>query len=300
MANPVELAKLARTTLAQALEALQSTPETPEALMDIAEPIARTMGVLHRIEKSGGATAEQCSEALDNVRGALDLLQSAPAHEAVDAAMEAVAGSLSKLFALSKSVTPSSPPLGQGTVKMDPSIEDDIDLQATIPIQSKPRAARVEASAPVQAAPKPMVEAPTQPIPEPVAHAVGDPRGLRVPGMTDAPVPASGIQHVDVELGAHSSSNFYKGLSGNDVVDHGGIFVATYTIPKIGTPVALRVLFPGDLEFSGDAMVQWTREPRSGESDPGFGAKFTRITQEGRELIHRYVRNREPMFYDDL
>ena len=109
MANPVELAKLARTTLAQALEALQSTPETPEALMDIAEPIARTMGVLHRIEKSGGATAEQCSEALDNVRGALDLLQSAPAHEAVDAAMEAVAGSLSKLFALSKSVTPSSP-----------------------------------------------------------------------------------------------------------------------------------------------------------------------------------------------
>ena len=76
--------------------------------------------------------------------------------------------------------------------------------------------------------------------------------------------------------------------------------MATYTIPKIGTPVALRVLFPGDLEFSGDAMVQWTRVPRSGESDPGFGAKFTRITQEGRELIHRYVRNREPMFYDDL
>jgi hypothetical protein len=64
--------------------------------------------------------------------------------------------------------------------------------------------------------------------------------------------------------------------------------------------VALRILLPGDLEFEADAVVQFTRETRSGEAVPGFGAKFTRISAEGRQLVYRYVRNREPMFYDDM
>ena len=33
---------------------------------------------------------------------------------------------------------------------------------------------------------------------------------------------------------------------------------------------------------------------------PGFGAQFTEITPEARQLVYRYVRNREPMFHDDL
>jgi len=105
-----------------------------------------------------------------------------------------------------------------------------------------------------------------------------------------------------VELGAHSTSNFYKGLGGNDVIEAGGLFVATYKIPKIGTNVMLRVLLPGDYEFVASGVVQWTREPStSGEgADPGFGARFTQITPEGRQLVYRYTRNREPMFYDDL
>lgn len=122
----------------------------------------------------------------------------------------------------------------------------------------------------------------------------------RVPGTTDAPLPPTAAPTVDVELGAHSGSNFYKGLSGNDVIDHGGIFVATYKIVEAGKPVALRIHLPGDLEFEGDAIVQWTRDTRSGESEPGYGAKFTRISAEGRQLVYRYVRNREPMFYDDM
>jgi len=32
----------------------------------------------------------------------------------------------------------------------------------------------------------------------------------------------------------------------------------------------------------------------------GFGARFTQITPEARQLIYRYVRNREPLFHDDL
>jgi Tfp pilus assembly protein PilZ len=110
--------------------------------------------------------------------------------------------------------------------------------------------------------------------------------------------------NVLVELGAHSVSNFYKGLGGNDVIDHGGIFVATYKIPKIGAHVQLRILLPGDYEFIATGVVQWIREPNTGtdtqDAEPGFGARFTQITPEGRQLVYRYTRNREPMFYDDL
>lgn len=103
---------------------------------------------------------------------------------------------------------------------------------------------------------------------------------------------------VDVELGTHSASNFYKGLGGNDVIEHGGIFVATYKVLRIGTPVLLRVLLPGDYEFRASGVVQWTRE--GGSAEPGFGARLTQINSEGRQLVYRYTRNREPMFYDDL
>ena len=60
--------------------------------------------------------------------------------------------------------------------------------------------------------------------------------------------------------------------SSGTVIEHGGIFAATYKIPKIGTAVNLRVLLPGDYEFTATAVVQWTREGREGDSDPGFGA----------------------------
>ncbi len=114
----------------------------------------------------------------------------------------------------------------------------------------------------------------------------------------DRPSQSGGTAKVDVELGIHSASNFYKGLGGNDVIEHGGIFVATYKVLKINTPVTLRVLLPGDYEFTASAVVQWTRE--GGSSEPGYGARFTQISQEARQLVYRYTRNREPMFYDDL
>lgn len=72
-------------------------------------------------------------------------------------------------------------------------------------------------------------------------------------------------------------------------------------IPKIGSAVRLRVSMPGGYEFEANALVQWAREADPfGDSQPGFGAKFTEISQEARQLVYRYVRNREPLFHDDL
>jgi len=107
---------------------------------------------------------------------------------------------------------------------------------------------------------------------------------------------------VEAELGAHSATNFYKGLSGNDVIDSGGIFIATYQIPPIGQDLIIKVSLPGGYEFEAMGIVKWTRDaPNSGaDAPPGFGAQFTQISPEGRQLVYRYVRNREPLFHDDF
>jgi hypothetical protein len=114
--------------------------------------------------------------------------------------------------------------------------------------------------------------------------------------------PSGDFSPVTAELGAHSPSNFYKGLSGNDIIDHGGLFVSTYRLPKIGQPVRLRVSLPGGYEFEANAVVRWRREASDAGNDapPGFGAQFTEITAEARQLVYRYVRNREPLFHDDF
>jgi Tfp pilus assembly protein PilZ len=135
--------------------------------------------------------------------------------------------------------------------------------------------------------------------PAPAAYA--QPAAVARPG---APA-AGGVPRFEAELGAHSPTNFYKGLSGNDVIESGGLFIATYQIPAIGTQIVLHVSLPGGYEFESQAVVRWTREaPNSGvgpqEAPPGFGAQFTQISAEGRQLVYRYVRNREPLFHDDF
>jgi Tfp pilus assembly protein PilZ len=105
---------------------------------------------------------------------------------------------------------------------------------------------------------------------------------------------------IEAALGAHSVTNFYKGLSGNDIIEHGGLFVGTYMLPKLGSPVRLRVSLPGGYEFEALGVVKWRREAGEGDAQPGFGANFTQISAEAKQLIYRYVRNREPIFYDDL
>jgi hypothetical protein len=65
--------------------------------------------------------------------------------------------------------------------------------------------------------------------------------------------------------------------------------------------VNLRVHLPGGYQFDCAAVVRWTRDsPDNPDAPPGFGAQMLGITAEQRGLIQRYVRNREPLFYDDF
>ena len=396
MSEAAQLARAAREHLAAALKALQTNTNAPPELLDVAEPIAEAMSVLHRIERTDGANLDGRELALVNVRAALEKLQKVPTHHpATEVVMEAVASSLSKVHALTRYVpslqapvvaTPPRPqpqpiaappavqqvpiapapqpvmtqavaqpipssaarapaPVAQSQGAMGPKgtlIQLDSQqnpfgtvpapvaaqpaarpqpaapqayapppqqsLGATLPIQAESYAPHTHPAPPQQAyqpPPPQQAQAPVayaqpaqQPPPPPQRPApTAQPGPPRDSSTTVPATPTAG--RIDVELGIHSTSNFYKGLGGNDVIEAGGIFVATYKVPKLGATVNLRVLLPGDYEFNAIAVVQWTRA--AGDvSDPGFGARFTQITAEGRQLVYRYARNREPMFYDDL
>jgi hypothetical protein len=328
MSDPVTAARAARENLARGLGALQM-PGVPPQLMSVAEPVAHAMSALHRIEAShGAAVAEAGPAALVAARQALATLQvSAGQHPAVDQALEAIAGSLSLIHQLAQPQAPAVSPFAGTVAGGQPGYQPHA-APATQPSQAMayqprpeqaPQVAYAQPPVQQQAAPPawqpqtPGYPAPAAPpaYPQPAAAAppayaqpaaaapaYAQPAAAR-PAAAAAP---AGSLRVEAELGAHSSTNFYKGLSGNDVIDSGGIFVSTYQIPEIGQTLSMRVSMPGGYEFEAVGVVRWTREaPNSGsDGQPGYGAQFTQITPEGRQLVYRYVRNREPLFHDDL
>jgi hypothetical protein len=307
VSDPATSAKTARESLAKGLNALQSDPNVPAALVELAAPIAQAMGALHQIERSGGSQLMPHAEtALTNVRNALAQLQAQPAsHPAVAAAMESVAASLGLVHSLHKAAA-------QPVQRTQPVAAQPMHQAPQQLAPQQPAAPPAPHAQPQQFRPQPVLQ--QQPFPQPAPQQVGhaahpqpqpmfNPPAKATPSIpVPAPPNAQNLPVIDAALGAHSPTNFYKGLSGNDIIDHGGLFVQTYMIPKIGSPVRLRVSLPGGYEFEANAVVQWSREQSDGGNDapPGFGAKFTDITPEARQLVYRYVRNREPLFHDDL
>ena len=320
MSDIATTAKNARESLARGLSALQSDPSVPPQVIDLATPIAQAMSALHQIERSNGTQLVPHAEnALNNVRSALSALQSQPQQlAAVAQAMEAVAGSLGLVHAINKRVgqqpaaPQQQPPMQAAYAPTAPQPQYQPQQQQQFPPPQQQQQAQQRGGPygpppqqqPVQPVARDPFAPPQQQAParSPMAATGLAPGGVNPfppSGRPPAPAPADGAHLIAADLGAHSPTNFYKGLSGNDIIDHGGLFVSTYMIPKIGTPVRLRVSLPGGYEFEANAIVQWARE-QGGDAPPGFGAKFTQITPEARQLVYRYVRNREPLFHDDL
>jgi hypothetical protein len=299
--------------------------------MSIAEPISNAMGALFQIERSGGTAATTNGPvALEATRRALSLLQQQPSnHPAVQQALEAVAGSLSLIHSLASGKQPAapapprapapaaaSPPYAHAPKPQPHAPSPQTQPHAAAHRQPQPEPARPPVNAPVQSpqayaatyvAPPVQATAPQGTPYQPTVlaqHAVAPVAGPAAAPATPGLAQNGPAGRVDAELGAHSASNFYKGLSGNDVVEHGGIFISTYNIPRIGQSITVHVSMPGGYEFDALAIVRWTRD--TGDSSqgqsapPGFGAQFTQITPEARQLVYRYVRNREPLFHDDL
>lgn len=274
MSDTLAMAKAAREALARALSALQTDANAPPDWMEVAEPVSEAMGALFRIERAQGAFPAEAALALDQTRKALAMLQGRPAGlPTIDAAMESVAAALGQVHALHR-------------LAQDP---------APVPLVTR---AHPPAPAPAAPPPAPAPAHPPAPWPAPVPAPAPSPAPV-APALAHAPAPAH-APRTEVALAPNSPSNVYLGFGGSDIVAHGGVFVATYDIPKIGESVWLHILLPGGYELDAHGVVHWTRETEGEGAEPGYGVRITQITSEGRELLARYARNREPIFYDDV
>ncbi len=329
MSDRVSSARQAREGLAKGLGALQG-PGVPDSLQAVAEPVAEAMGQLHRIESSGGQAAGECAPAaLESARKALGLLQAQGDNPAVMNAMEAVAGSLGLIHGLTKPTSggpPKAVPI-TAPMKEQPAAAAPV-AQPVEPKRKQPSPEPVE----------PMVPTPRAdaiPLADPASNGQGSDQG-RDPLAATAPAPAQSAQtqstlestarqdrtelptephgsppqaqraaagpepalEIEASLAANSDSNFFLGLSGSDVIEHGGVFVATYNAPPMGSDLMVHVLLPGGFEFRARGVIAWTRTSRTGI--PGCGIRFTQIDDQGAGLVRRYVRKREPLLHDDL
>jgi hypothetical protein len=257
----------ARQSLTRGLEALQARDAAP-GLLTAAQPIARALGALFEIEAAPQSVARAAADsALEALREGLRSLQ-LPEHlesPAAELAMTAVAEALGAVVEVAR----------------------ELEERATaIPPSPSPQAPTREDTAAVDA-----------PILASLATAQVDQH--QRPHVGKPPLRA-----VEAALGAHSASNFYKGLAGGDVLASGGLFVATYQLPDVGQRLLLKVSMPGGYEFEATGVVAWTRDientSSASEAISGFGAQLDVVSEEGRGLIQRYVRNREPLFHDDL
>ncbi len=99
---------------------------------------------------------------------------------------------------------------------------------------------------------------------------------------------------VEVELGVHSESNFFTGITGD--ISDGGLFVATHVPLKVGVDVTVKFTLPACPEVTAKAVVVWVSDPLAGK--PGMGVRFTELRPEDEALIHRFIAKREPLYYD--
>ncbi len=342
MTDVITQAHRARTQLAQALTVLQ-LDDVPAHVQEVAGIVAQAMSLLHRIETKG-EQAPAATQALSFLRSALNQLQAPEnAHPATETALEVVAGSLGLVHQLSQSfvpqvkAAPGSPPMlaptpvapprhpptptpQPVTARAEQAPETPLAIAATQAVSRDHKAPAALDPAPKlnhrassEEDPIPLSRVsspPTLPSAPPAAPAErpSDNPGQRIsnnPGALPPIAAQPGESFVEAALGAYSTTNFYKGLSGNDIIDAGGLFIATYTPPEMGEKVRVNVSLPGGFEFQARGVVTWVREmPKSGSlnpmSPPGYGVRFTEISKEARQLVYRYVRNREPLFYDDI
>jgi len=299
--------------------------------MSVAEPIAHAMSALHRIEASrGGRGGRGWPGGAQRVAACAGYTASerGPAPPAVDQALEAIAGSLSLIHQLGANRRREPPAClalrghdgGAKTRHLrsirDPRRSTPAALRRSLlqrrPFQTAPRKRGhrwpTRNRPPRKCGSRSQGPPPAQPAAAPPPFSANLlPRRRRLPSrpaQAAAPPAPPGSLRIEAELGAHSGTNFYKGLSGKRRHRFGRHLRRNISNSRNRSPrSSLRVSMARRLRIRGHrhrALDARGSELRFGRLARLRRAVLPQITPEGRQLVYRYVRNREPLFHDDL
>ncbi len=101
---------------------------------------------------------------------------------------------------------------------------------------------------------------------------------------------------LEVDIGLHSATQFYAGLS-NDISE-GGLFISTIRPLPVGSELTISFVLPGGHAVTTRGRVAWLSTPRDEESRPGMGVRFVRLEPEHRAAIDKFLKYRPPMLHE--
>ncbi len=104
---------------------------------------------------------------------------------------------------------------------------------------------------------------------------------------------------VDLDVSLGTDHNFYAGFAEN--LSAGGIFVATHLIKPVGEIIEFTINLPSsETPVRGRGEVRWIREFNERSNvPPGMGIRFIELEPGSAETIEKFLRYRDPLFFDD-
>lgn len=103
---------------------------------------------------------------------------------------------------------------------------------------------------------------------------------------------------VDLDVSLGSDHNFYSGFAEN--LSAGGVFVATHLLRPVGETLEICLHLPDGTEIRAVGEVRWTRVFNAdSDTPPGMGVRFRQLEPTANAAIERFLRDREPLFFDD-
>ena len=253
------------------MQDMRAESHAPEASRHLAAAVRS----LYLAEAAGLAEPGPVGRAMDSLRAALGQMQDAcSARPELEVATASIARSLAVLFPLL--ATLSAPPPDEAPLPLVRRAPAGY-VEAPLPLTRR-RAEALREGEPLALTPKPRAR------PEP---ARGSERRVAV------------RREVEVEIGIQSDTNFYTGFSCD--ISSGGLFVATYDVPAIGTAVNINFRLPGCPAMSLDGVVRWVRDLNPTDPDvvPGMGVAFGALGPLEASAINAFLSVRQPIFYED-
>lgn len=104
---------------------------------------------------------------------------------------------------------------------------------------------------------------------------------------------------VDLDVSLGSDHNFYAGFAENLSV--GGVFVATHLLKPVGERLELSIHLPdSEIVVRGVGEVRWLRMySEQSNVPPGMGVRFVHLEPGSLEAIEHFLKQRDPLFFDD-
>jgi uncharacterized protein (TIGR02266 family) len=98
-------------------------------------------------------------------------------------------------------------------------------------------------------------------------------------------------------VGFESESTTFTGVTSD--ISEGGVFVATHSLPPIGSEIELRFSLPAGPELRARGVVRWLRDEEQADSaPPGIGVQFSALAEHDLRLIRAYIDECEPAFLE--